>query len=72
MPALLALALCDACSQPQAQGPARTAKVPAASVSATIVPQEATAPASPRSIGEDGTSTPVDHSSNRQPRTDAR
>jgi hypothetical protein len=71
MPALLALALCDACSQPQAQGQARPAEVSSASASATLVPQDATAPASPRSVDDARASTPVDHSSNRQPRTNA-
>jgi hypothetical protein len=71
MPAFLALALCDACSQPQAQTPARPAEVPAASASAPA-PEDAAAPASPRSVDDGEGSTPVDHSSNRQPRTDAR
>ena len=71
MPALFALALCEACSQPQAQTPSRPADLPASPAS-TRAPEGAAAAASARAIDEGAAATSVDHSSNRQPRTDAR
>jgi hypothetical protein len=64
MPAFLALALCDACSKPQAQVPAAHGPSRAASA------DEANAAADAPAAGVDGRAP--DHSSNRQPRTDAR
>jgi hypothetical protein len=66
MPALFALALCDACSQPQAQAPAQATVVPATPASvgdargAAAASDERDMPAS------------ANNSSNRQPRTNAR
>ena len=69
MPAFLALALCEACSQPQAQMPAEPAASPASSASTGGTAQADAVPAIDAS-GE--TPTSDDHSSNRQPRTSAR